>query len=234
MNNSEIQNAFRTLSTALIADACVKLQVNFRVGPSIITSIKKGMKIAGHITPVKHNGSVDIFLEAIDKAKDGNILYIDNSGRNDEACIGDLTVLETKQAGLIGMVVWGCHRDSKELSEINFPVFSTGKLPVGPRRTKLETPESREVLLEQDQIFDSDVMFADDDGIVVISDLDLDRVLEQALEIYLQERKQVEKLLIGLSLRQQFHFSDYLQIREKQKDYTFRDHLHKIGGAIEE
>ena len=112
MNNSEIQNAFRTLSTALIADACVKLQVNFRVGPSIITSIKKGMKIAGHITPVKHNGSVDIFLEAIDKAKDGNILYIDNSGRNDEACIGDLTVLETKQAGLIGMVVWGCHRDS--------------------------------------------------------------------------------------------------------------------------
>ena len=82
--------------------------------------------------------------------------------------------------------------------------------------------------------FDSDVMFADDDGIVVISDLDLDRVLEQALEIYLQERKQVEKLLIGLSLRQQFHFSDYLQIREKQKDYTFRDHLHKIGGAIEE
>src|SRR2546430_12395803 len=40
--------------------------------------------------------SVDIFLEALEKASTGEILVVDNAGRRDEACVGDLIALETK------------------------------------------------------------------------------------------------------------------------------------------
>jgi 4-hydroxy-4-methyl-2-oxoglutarate aldolase len=52
------------------------------------------------VLPVRHYGSVDIFLEAIGAAEPGDILVIDNGGRMDEACIGDLAVLEVQAFGL--------------------------------------------------------------------------------------------------------------------------------------
>ncbi len=55
--------------------------------------------------PVQHYGSVDIFLEAMGNAEQGDILVIDNGRRDDEGCIGDLTVLEAKAQGLRGMIV---------------------------------------------------------------------------------------------------------------------------------
>ena len=57
--------------------------------------------------PARHAGSVDVFLEAFDRAAPGDVLVADNGGRLDEACIGDLIALEAQTAGLAGMVVWG-------------------------------------------------------------------------------------------------------------------------------
>ena len=54
------------------------------------------MRIAGRALPAKHFGSVDIFLEAMMSAEQGDVLVIDNNGRADEGCIGDLTTLEAR------------------------------------------------------------------------------------------------------------------------------------------
>jgi regulator of RNase E activity RraA len=43
------------------------------------------------------------------------VLVIDNQGRTDESCIGDLTVLEARTWGLSGFVVRGLIRDTSEL-----------------------------------------------------------------------------------------------------------------------
>src|ERR1700757_2982918 len=51
-----------------------------------------------------------------------------------KACVGDLIALETKLAGLAGIVIWGLHRDTPELVEIGLPMFSLGGLPTGPLR----------------------------------------------------------------------------------------------------
>lgn len=237
MNNSDIQKSFKDITTALIADSCVKLQVPFKIGLPAIKSLIKGTKIAGFITPVKHTGSVDVFFKVLESCEPGNILYIDNQGRTDEACIGDLTVLEVKNAGLIGMVVWGLHRDSVDLDTIGFPVFSAGSMPVGPRRTSLKDEignSSSGIFFGTDQIFPTDVLFGDDDGIIILDGSNVSNVLEQAHEIYAKEREQVEKISQGISLREQFKFSDYLLIKKSKAHYSFRDHLHQIGGAIEE
>jgi hypothetical protein len=38
----------------------------------------------------------------------------------------------------------------------------------------------------------------------------------------------------GKSLRSQLEFKDYLKKRSQDPSYTFRKHLRKLGGAIEE
>ena len=55
--------------------------------------------------PARHFGSVDVFLEAMQTAKPGEVLVIDNGGRLDEGCIGDLTALEAEHCGLSGIIV---------------------------------------------------------------------------------------------------------------------------------
>jgi 4-hydroxy-4-methyl-2-oxoglutarate aldolase len=60
----------------------------------------------------RHAGSIDVFLEALELARPGDVLVVDNGGREDESCVGDLVALEVQRAGLAGIVIWGLHRDT--------------------------------------------------------------------------------------------------------------------------
>ena len=96
MNNRELSEQFRELSTPLIADASLRLRVPIVIAPPGIQPVIPGHRLAGCVLPAKHFGSVDVFLEAMESSQPGDILVIDNGGRTDEACIGDLTALEAK------------------------------------------------------------------------------------------------------------------------------------------
>src|SRR5207237_4773747 len=126
MNNRALTEHFVELSTPLIGDAALRLRVPIRIAPFGICSLIPNARIAGRALPAKHFGSVDVFLEAMMSADEGDILVIDNNGRTDEGCIGDLTTLEAKASKLAGIVIWGTHRDTPELKEIAFRVFSSG------------------------------------------------------------------------------------------------------------
>ena len=119
------------LATAHLADACLRVRVPLRCAPHTMCPAVSGMKASGRARPVRHVGSVDVFLEAIEQASAGDILVVDNDGRFDESCIGDLVVREAKGAGLGGIVIWGLHRDSLEVSEIALPLFSLGVTSAG-------------------------------------------------------------------------------------------------------
>ena len=80
------------LPTAAVADACVRLKVPVRQVTGLY-GLMPGRIAAGPVIPVQHAGSVDVFFEALQSAKPGSVLCIDNQGRLDEGCIGDLTTL---------------------------------------------------------------------------------------------------------------------------------------------
>ncbi len=236
MNQNQLQSAFSQLSTPLIADACLRLDVPYRVAPTGICPVQAGTRLAGRVLPVRHYGSVDIFLEAMHTAHAGDVLIIDNQGRTDEACIGDLTVLEARASGLAGMVVWGQHRDTAELREIGFPVFSYGAFPSGPRRLDQRDPLALTTAhFGEDTVSSDDVVFADDDGVLFVSHtVDLQRLVEVAETIGRTERRQAELIRSGHTLRDQLRFAEYLENRAVDSDYSFRNHLRSIGGSIEE
>ena len=107
MDHHELRQRFAGLTTAHLADACVRAQLPVRCAPAALHAAVPGCRLAGRVLPARHAGSVDVFLEAFDRAAPGDVLVADNGGRLDEACIGDLIALEAQTAGLAGMVVWG-------------------------------------------------------------------------------------------------------------------------------
>jgi 4-hydroxy-4-methyl-2-oxoglutarate aldolase len=235
MKADSLSGAFAELSTPLIADAALRLKIPLRISPPGIRPVMPNQRLAGPALPVRHFGSVDVFLEAMQDAHPGDVLVIDNGGRLDEGCIGDLIALEAENCGLAGIVVWGTHRDTPELRQIRLPIFSYGVCPSGPQR--LDARDASALRSARFGIFlvePSDIVFADDDGCIFVGAEFAVDLLRVAHEIRQRERRQAEAIKSGHSLREQLEFARYLEKRATDSSYTFREHLRKISGAIEE
>jgi 4-hydroxy-4-methyl-2-oxoglutarate aldolase len=228
-----VPESLTIVSTAAIADASLRIGVPVRSAPTSLVPIAAGLSFSGPARPVTHLGSVDVLLETIDDAPVGSVLVVDNGGRHDEACVGDLMILEAKMAGLCGAVIWGRHRDHKQLLEIGLPVHSLGTFSFGPRRVPPAGAAMRSAYLDGAAVSNDDVVFADDDGVLFVHATHVDALVAAALEIEATESAQAERMHGGDSLRNQLDFATYRADQAANPTLTLREHLAKRGGAIE-
>lgn len=222
------------VTTAHLTDGCVRSGVEVRCAPAGTVAVTPGSRFSGRALPVRHSGSVDIFLEVLERSEPGDVLVIDNAGRLDEACVGDLMVLEAAGAGLAGIVIWGLHRDTAEIREIGLPVFSLGSMPTGPLRNDPRAADALEAAtIGEWTITRDDVVFADEDGVLFVPAARADDVIAAARQIRETERAQADRSRAGRSLREQLQFANFLEKRAGDPSLTLRQHLNDIGGAIE-
>jgi regulator of RNase E activity RraA len=231
----ELRSRFAALTTAHLADACIRARLPVRCGPAGLRAVVPGSRLAGRAAPARHAGSVDVFLEAFEGAERGDVLVVDNGGRLDESCVGDLVALEARAAGLEGIVIWGLHRDTADIRAVGLPVFSLGAIPTGPLRLDPRPLDALEAARLGDwTVTRQDLVLADDDGVLLLPAAEAGEVLALAEKIRDTERRQAERIGAGTSLRAQVRFDAYLEKRRGKPSLTFRDHLREVGGAIEE
>jgi len=221
-------------TTPFIVDACVQLSLPVRVGPYGMRCNVPGSKVAGPARPARHAGSTDVFLEVIAASNKGDVLVIDNGGRTDEGCIGDLVVGEAFMSGIAGTICWGTHRDTAAIAAIGARVWSLGTCPNGPLELRRRVATALEAAnVGHATVTLDDYVFADDDGVVVVAGAELPRIVETAKDIATREGAQAVRLLKGELLRTQLDLDNYVAKRHADPNYTFRDHLKSFGGAIE-
>ena len=233
MDHPELQRRFGALTTAHLADACLRARVPLRC--ALLHAVTPGSRVAGRVAPARHVGSVDIFLEVLEGIGPGHVLVVDNGGRLDEACVGDLVVLEAQAAAVEGIVIWGLHRDTADIRAIRLPVFSLGAIPAGPQRLDARPPDAlASAAAGECTVTGADLVLGDDDGVLFVPAARAAELFTIAEAIRDTERRQADQIRAGVPLRRQLQFDRYLARREQTPSLSFRDHLRVVGGAIEE
>ena len=137
-------------------------------------------------------------------------------------------------SGIAGIVCWGTHRDTAAIHAIGARVWSLGPCPNGPLELRKRSETALiAATLGSVTVTPDDYLFADDDGVAVVAQADLPRVIETAKDIAARESAQAARLLKGELLRSQFALETYVAKRRSDPAYTFREHLKSFGGAIE-
>lgn len=199
MTNEALRDAFLRISTAAVADACAQLEVPVRLGPRAIRPVIPGRGCVGRARYAGYRGRIESLLGALDQSEPGDVLVVDNGGRIDEACLGGLVAMEAAAAGIAGLIVWGCHRDTAHLVAIDLPVFSLGACPAAPRSRDAPSPDPVAPIW----VRPGDVAFADDDGVLFVAGDAVGRVLAAADAIACLEAERADAIAFGQTLRSQ-------------------------------
>jgi len=128
----EVSNLYKKYSRDEIVDALMKVSspnvsdAMHRGGAihGLIPHIEPGTKIVGRALTVKTvNGDWAKPVEAIERAKPGDIIVIDADGGED-AVWGELASWSAVMRKVKGVIIWGAVRDLDDIMKIPFPVFS--------------------------------------------------------------------------------------------------------------
>src|SRR4051812_40763849 len=139
---TDVARDFERVSADLVRQAsefqaAILADVNGRRGAlhGRIAALRPRMKLAGPALTVEVRPGDNLMIHAaMALAKPGDVLVIDGKGDQTAALMGTIMMTACKQLGLAGVVIDGAVRDSLEIDEMDFPVFSVGTNPNGPTK----------------------------------------------------------------------------------------------------
>ena len=188
-------------SSANLSDALGQLGLKFQTLHSRIRPIT-GLPVRGPAFTVQcYPGANSTVEEALEAASPGDVLVINGEAFPEAVLMGGLMSSRAKQRGLAGAVIDGAVRDVAELRQLQWPVFAVGLTPRAGTIAKLgqlNVPVScGDVVIRS-----GDMIAGDEDGIVAIPALEVERTLALAREIENKEAFIKGAIERGLSLQQ--------------------------------
>jgi regulator of RNase E activity RraA len=147
---------------------------------------------------VEH-GTVGDFL---DDVKPGEVVVIDNAGREYCTVWGGLMSHSASLRGIEGTVIDGVCRDVGVIYEHQYPIFTKGCYMVtGKDRVEVDAVNTK-VSVSGVQVKPGDIILGDDSGAIAIPAERLGQVIEVAEEIFKKEEAISNKITQGISLRE--------------------------------
>jgi 4-hydroxy-4-methyl-2-oxoglutarate aldolase len=153
----------------------------------------------------------------IDDVPEGNVIVIDNGGRENATVWGDILTMVAHRRNIAGTVIDGACRDTNLSRETGYPIFSRSySMRTGKDRVQLEATNGP-VNIGDARVLPGDILRGDGDGVVVIPQAQEDRLLTIAEEIDATEEKIRQAVLEGLRLTDARKRYGYHQLQSKKR-----------------
>ncbi len=139
-------------------------------------------------------------VQAIDMAEPGDVLVIDAGGIL-PACWGELATNSAIQRGLAGVVIYGAARDTGDIRELGFPLFSTLVTPTAAEAKgfgEIGVP----IRIAGVDIAPGDWVIGDDDGVCVIPKEKAVEYTNRAMDVLEKENRLRAEIQAGSTLSQ--------------------------------
>jgi len=137
------------------------------------------------LTVVAHDDHLPV-LTALQGARPGDVLVVATNGGT-RAVFGELFASEAKRRGLAGIVTDGLCRDLRGLRAIGLPAFARGATPRSGT-TRSRGPIGTPVTFGGVDVTPGDLVFGDDDGLLIARTSQVEAALSAAEEIAEAER----------------------------------------------
>lgn len=137
-------------------------------------------------------------LDAVDSCQTGDVLIAAASGSLRSGIWGELLSTAALNSGCVGALVHGAVRDIRKMTEMNFPVFASGRSIYDSLNRQKVIEIDVPVEIESVIFNPGDLIFCDEDGVVVIPRNIEDDVIEIALKKVGAENQTREEIKKGM------------------------------------
>ncbi len=191
-SEKELFKAFMKVSSPNVADAQHKKGAMKGIHPRIA----HGVKMAGRALTVHTvNGDWAKSVEAIDRAKPGDVIVVDACG-GEMAVWGELASWSCKTKGVAGVVIDGAARDIDSIIEMRFPCFSR-HIASSAGEPKGYGGIGHEIICGGVLVRTGDWIIGDESGVVVVPQENAVEVANRALDVLERENRIREEIRKG-------------------------------------
>ena len=145
-------------------------------------------------------------LDALDVAREGDLIVVDARGETETSIWGGLMAGLCKQKGVVGAVIDGACRDIDEVKYHQFPLFSRAIVPRSTHTPYSKRMEPIEINVPIDCggiiVHPADIVVADEVGVVVVPFAEAAQVAEVAHDLFEKEELTRRRIAEGKTLEQ--------------------------------